>query len=184
MTPESYNYAIVIIPIRILLLSSLQILNIAPNSYSETSQQVSHSMGSPANLALVIGLPLTPLSSICFCLQRALKSRSLQRDSQRWKKQITSHARRVGNPHNGRGEAAHGRLLWRLLISPSLLLASPSWVCWRSLARGKAEEAAGALQTEAPGVTCKPRLRHGACPIPLSPGLFPQSLDSDNSKQT
>lgn len=56
---------------------SLIILIIAPNSYSEI-QQVSHSMGNPPNPDLLIGLQLTAVSSICFCLQRALKSHSLQ----------------------------------------------------------------------------------------------------------
>lgn len=62
---------------------SLVILNLATSSYREI-QQVSHSMGQPPNPALLIGLQLTPVSSICFCLQRALKSHSLQQ-GQRWK---------------------------------------------------------------------------------------------------
>lgn len=70
------------------------------------------------------------------------------------KKQITSHAKRVENSHNSCGEAAHSHLLWRLLISASLLQASPA-VCWCLSAEGKAGEAAGALQMGAPHVTCR-----------------------------
>lgn len=49
---------------------SLILLNIASNSY-RALQQVTHSVGQPPNPALLIGLQLTPVSSICFCLQRA-----------------------------------------------------------------------------------------------------------------
>lgn len=143
-------------------------------------------MGNLPNPALLIGLQLTAVSSICFCLQRALKSHSLQQR----KKQITSYTKRVENSHNSCGKAAHSHLLWRLLISASLLQAPPA-VCWCLLAKGKAGEAAGALQMGGGpschlqrAVRCKPQLRHCACLIPLSLGLSGvSSIDTQNTEE-
>lgn len=64
------------------------------NRCSETQQARSHNTDTPPNPALLSGLQLTPVSSICFCLKRALKSLSLQQGHE---KQITSHAKKGTN---------------------------------------------------------------------------------------
>lgn len=161
---------------------SLIILNIAPNSYSEI-QQVSHTMGNRPNPALLIGLQRTPVSSICFCLQRALKSHSLLQ-SQRWKK--TNHFPRQES-------CKFTQRLW-ICCSPqpfaleitNLSKSAPRFSSsalvfirggsWFSSAGGPSCHLQGAVR-------CKPQLRHGACLNPLSLGLGVSSIDGENTEE-
>lgn len=46
------------------------------NSYSDTEETISHNMGMPLNPALLIGLQLTPTSSICLCLTELSRATS------------------------------------------------------------------------------------------------------------
>lgn len=116
------------------------ILNIASNSYS----QVTHSMGQPPNPALLIGLQFTPVSSICFCLQRAtVYSRARAGKTNRFTRKSRKFTQR----------------------------SCPA-VCWCLLVKGKAGVASGTLQMGGGhlqgAVRCKPPDRHCACLILLS----------------
>lgn len=143
---------------------SLILLNIASNSYSAL-QQVTHSMGQPPNPALLIGLQLTPVSSICFCLQRA-----------------TAYSR-AGAGKTNRFTRKSRKFTQR---------SSPA-VCWCLLVKGKQGRhlehfkqvcvSGGHLQG---AVRCKPPGRHCACLILLSlrlSGVSASTQESDNTSR-
>lgn len=52
-------------------------ISVLSKSYRGIQEARSHNTGTPHNPASLIGLQLTPVSSICFRLKRALKSCSL-----------------------------------------------------------------------------------------------------------
>lgn len=85
----------------------------------------SHNTGTPPNPALLIGLRLTPVSSICFCLKRALKTRSLQEGNGK-----TNHfTREIGrnftsSPQSARG--SHGEVMRKDYLLITILSNSAS----------------------------------------------------------
>lgn len=123
-------------------------------------------MGQPANPALLIGLQLTPVSSICFCLRRA-----------------TAYSR-----------ARAGKTNRFTRKSRKFTQRSPPAVCWCLPVKGKAGEAPGTLQTGGEGevghlqgaVRCKPPDRHCACLILPSlslSGVSVRTQESDNTSR-
>lgn len=140
---------------------SLILLNIASNSY-RALQQVTHSMGQPPNPALLIGLQLTPVSSICFGLQRATAySRARAGKTNRFTRKSRKFTQR----------------------------SSPA-VCWCLLVKEKQgrhlehfRRVGGHLQG---AVRCKPPGRHCACLILMSlrlSGVSVRTQESDNTSR-
>ena len=130
-------------------------------------------MGTPPNPALLIGLRLTPVSSICFCLKRALQSHSLQEGHG---KQITSHAKKVETSQCSQDEV--------LIRTDLLVITIPSK--FRGLFTKNADIVTIQEHTGASSValsswpsallshagSCQvsiPRLKHCACLLPPSP---------------